>query len=77
MKVNKELNVIGLIAMILSFIGIFIFGIPCGIASVVLGIIGVATAGEIKGKGMAITGIVVGAFDAVAVSLILNMIQAA
>lgn len=74
---NKELNVRGLIAMILAIIGLFVFGIPCGIAAVVLGILGVVLAGENKGKGMAITGIVLGAFDAAAVAMIINAINAA
>lgn len=76
MKVNKELNVMGLIAMILSFIGLFIFGIPLGVASLILGIIGIATAGETKGKGMAIAGTVVGAIDLVTVLWFVNIIQA-
>ena len=62
---NKELNVLGLISMIIAIIGLFIFGIPCGVASLILGIVGIATAGETKGKGMAIAGTVVGAIDLV------------
>ena len=73
---NKELNVLGLISMIIALIGLFIFGIHCGIASLILGIIGIATAGETKGKGMAIAGTVVGAIDLVAVLWLVNLIQA-
>ena len=40
------------------------------------GIIGIATAGETKGKGMAIAGTVIGAIDLVAVLWFVNMIQA-
>ena len=62
--------------MIIALVGLFIFGILCGIASLILGIIGIATAGETKGKGMAIAGTVVGAIDLVAVLWFVNLIQA-
>lgn len=62
--------------MIIALVGLFIFGIPCGIASLILGIIGIATAGETKGKGMAIIGTVVGAIDLVAMLWLVNLIQA-
>ena len=73
---NKELNILGLISMIIAIIGLFIFGIPCGVASLIFGIIGIATAGETRGKGMAIAGTVVGAIDLVAVLWFVNIIQA-
>ena len=73
---NKELNVLGLISMIIAIVGLFIFGIPCGIASLILGIVGIATAGDAKGKGMAIAGTVVGTIDLVAVLWLVNLIQA-
>ena len=73
---NKELNVLGLISMIIAIVGLFVFGIPCGVTSLILGIIGIATAGETKGKGMAIAGTVVGAIDLVAVLWFVNIIQA-
>ena len=73
---NKELNVLGLISMIIAIVGLFIFGIPCGVTSLILGIIGIVTAGETKGKGMAIAGTVVGAIDLVAVLWFVNIIQA-
>ena len=72
---NKELNVLGLISMIIALIGLFVFGIPCGVASLILGIIGIATAGDTKGKGMAITGTIIGAIDLVAVLWLVNIIQ--
>ena len=72
---NKELNVLGLISMIIAIVGLFIFGIPCGVASLILGIIGIATAGDTKGKGMAITGTIIGAIDLVAVLWLVNIIQ--
>lgn len=67
---------LGLISMIIAIIGLFIFGIPCGVASLILGIIGIATAGETIGKGMAIAGTAVGAIDLVAVLWFVNIIQA-
>ena len=73
---NKELNVLGLISMIIALMGLFIFGIPCGVAVLILGIIGIATAGEAKGKGMAIAGTVVGAIDLAAMLWLVNLIQA-
>lgn len=73
---NKELNVLGLISIIIALVGLFIFGIPCGVASLILGIIGIVTAGETKGKGMAIAGTVVGAIDLVTVLWLVNLIQA-
>ena len=72
---NKELNVLGLISMIIALIGLFIFGIPCGVASLILGIIGIATAGDTKGKGMAITGTIIGAIDLVAMFWLVNIIE--
>ena len=73
---NKELNVLGLISMIIALVGLFIFGIPCGVAALILGIIGIATAGDAKGKGMAIAGTVVGAIDLVTMLWFVNIIQA-
>ena len=73
---NRELNALGLISMVIAIIGLFVFGIPCGIASLILGIIGIATAGESRDKGMAIAGTVVGAIDLVAMLWLVNLIQA-
>lgn len=73
---NKKLNILGLISMLLALLGLFVFGIPCGIASLVLGIIGIVTAREDKGIGMAVTGTVIGAFDLLTVLLLLNIVQA-
>nr|DAD78209.1 MAG TPA: protein of unknown function (DUF4190) [Siphoviridae sp. ctrgt10] len=73
---NKELNVLGLISMVIAIVGLFVFGIPCGVASLILGIIGIATAGDTKGKGMAVTGTVLGAFDLLTVLFLLNIVSA-
>ena len=67
---------LGLISIIIALVGLFIFGIPCGVASLILGIIGIVTAGETKGKGMAIAGTVVGAIDLVIVLWLVNLIKA-
>lgn len=72
---NKELNVLGLISMIIALVGLFIFGIPCGVASLILGIISIVTAGEAKGKSMAIAGTVIGAIDLITVLWLVNIIQ--
>ncbi len=66
---NKEMNVVCLLSFIFSMIGLIVFGIPCGIAAIVLGIIGLATTAkkQISNKWMGITGLVVGILDVVAV----------
>lgn len=58
-----KLNVCGLLAMIFGLISLLILPLWLGIASTVLGIVGIATAGIDKGKGMAITGLVLGIFS--------------
>ena len=57
---NMKLNVCGLISMIFGIVGLFIFPLWFGIASTVLGIIGIVTANNGKGRGMAIAGLVLG-----------------
>ena len=73
---NKEMNVISLLSFIFSLIGLFIFGIPCGIAAVVLGIIGLAKAAnkQTTNKWMAIAGLVIGILDILAVSFFVSQI---
>lgn len=75
---DSNLNVCGLISMILGIISLFVFPLWLGAASLVLGIVGLATAGETKGKGMAIAGIVLGAVSLVwyfwLASLIVSMV---
>ena len=74
---KKELNVYGLISMILALVGLFIFGLPCGIASIVLGIIGLMVASENKGTGMAVTGLVIGIIDVVAILWLQSILMGA
>ena len=75
---NKKNNALALTSMILSLVGLIIFGLPCGIAAIITGIIGLVKFNPEteKGKGMAIAGIVVGAVDIVSV-IIFSIIKAA
>ena len=54
--------VLNILSFVFSIVGIFFAGIPFGIAAVVLGIIGLATHGRLKGFG--ISGIIVGTIGA-------------
>lgn len=73
---NKNVNACGLISFIFSMIGIFMFGLPCGIVATILGIIGVATFKPEKqtGRWMGITGLAVGAVEVVVMGLYLSAI---
>ncbi len=51
--------------MILGIISLFVLPLWLGVASLILGIIGIATAGKVKGKGMAIAGVVLGTISLV------------
>ena len=64
---NKKLNVCCLLSFIFSMIGILMFGLPCGIASTILGIIGLATFNPKHqyAKWLGITGLCVGAVEVV------------
>lgn len=69
----KKKNVLALVGFILSLISLFIpetllwLALPVGVASLVLGIVGVVqvNAGKGKGKGFAITAIVIGALTVI------------
>ena len=69
--VVKKNNVFAIVSLVLSLVGLIVAGLPCGIAAVVTGIIGLVKfdAETQKGKGMAIAGIIVGAVDIVLVVL--------
>ena len=73
-----QYNVCGLLSFIFSLVGLLIFGMPCGIAAVILGIIGLCTfKSDIhKGKGLTIAGIAVGAVDIIFV-IVYAMMRAA
>lgn len=62
---SSNLNVWGLISMILGIISLFVLPLWLGIASLILGVVGIVTAGEVKGKGMAIAGVILGTISLV------------
>ena len=68
---QKKSNSYALASFICSMVGLFIFGMPCGIAAIVTGILGLIKFDSEKesGKWMAIVGLVVGIFDAVIVAM--------
>lgn len=70
---EKKLSIPGLISFILALIGIWQFGLPLGIAAVILGIVGIATFKKDtqKGRGFAIAGLCLGAADVVIVIMYL------
>lgn len=63
----KKNNVPALISFILSLVGLVIAGLPCGIAAVITGIIGMVKFNPEteKGKGFAIAGLIVGILDVI------------
>ena len=73
---NKNVNVCGLISFIFSMIGIFMFGLPCGIIATILGIIGIATfkPETQSNRWMAITGLAVGAVEIVVMGLYISIV---
>ena len=70
-KYSKKANPYALASFICSMVGLIIFGMPCGIAAIVTGILGLIKFDSEKesGKWMAIVGLVVGIFDAVIVAM--------
>lgn len=75
---EKKLNVCGLLSFIFSLVGLFLYGLPLGIAAIVLGIIGIAKFDKEKQKHkwMAIVGLCIGIFDILGVVLLASMIAA-
>lgn len=73
---NKNVNACGLISFIFSMIGIFMFGLPCGIIATILGIIGIATfkPETQSNRWMAITGLAVGAVEIVVMGLYISIV---
>lgn len=71
---SKKNNNNALLSFIFALIGIVFAGLPCGLVAVVTGCIGISKfdSEEEKGKWMAITGIIIGAIDVIAV--LINMI---
>ena len=66
---EKKNNNFALASFICSMVGLLIFGIPCGIAAIVTGIIGLVKFDSVneKNRWMAIVGLIVGIFDFVIV----------
>lgn len=75
---EKKYNALAITSLVLSLVGLLVFGIPCGIGAIITGIIGLIKCNKAnqKGKGMAIAGISVGAVDVVMV-LIWTIIRTA
>lgn len=69
--VEKKINVCCLLSFIFSMVGILMFGLPCGLAATILGIIGITTFKQEKqtAKWMGVTGLCVGAVEFVFMSM--------
>ncbi len=76
MPAQKVNNKLALSSFILSLVGLLIAGIPCGIAALITGVMGLTKFNPEteKNKWMAIFGIVVGIIDAILVITILPSI---
>ena len=72
---EKKNNALAITSLVLSLIGLVVFGIPCGIGAIVTGIIGLVKfkPEKEKGKGMAIAGIVVGVADIIMVLIFIGI----
>ena len=73
MPVRKQVNPMAVASIILSVVGLIIAGIPCGIAAVITGIIGLVKfdSEKQKLKWIAIIGIIIGAADVILVAVAL------
>ena len=70
MPIQKKMNSYALSSFVLALVGILVAGIPCGIAAVITGGLGLAKYNPEKQKNnkwMAIVGIVLGIIDIVLV----------
>lgn len=67
----KRFNKTGIFSFIVSLIGIFILGLPCGLVALITGIIGLTSfkPEQEKGRWMAITGLVIGILDIIISSI--------
>lgn len=68
---EKKLNICALLSFIFSLVGLFVYGLPLGIAAIILGIIGIVKSNKEKQnfKWMAIVGLVLGSIDIIAILL--------
>ena len=66
---EKTTNKLAVTSLVLSLVGLLIAGLPCGLAALITGIIGLVKFNPEteKGKGMAIAGIIVGVVDMIMV----------
>lgn len=74
MPIQKNMNPQALASFILALVGLIVAGIPCGIAAVVTGILGLTKFDPEKHKNnkwMAIVGIILGAADVIIVAVAL------
>ena len=73
---EKSINICCLLSFIFAIIGIFIYGLFCGIIATVLGIIGVATFKKDKQKlrGLGIAGLAIGAIEFVVMALFVGAV---
>lgn len=70
---EKNVNTCGLLSFIFSLVGLLVFGMPLGVAAIILGIVSIVKfdANKQKFKWMGIVGICVGVVDVIGV--IMNM----
>lgn len=73
MPVQKKANPMCLASFVLSLVGLLIAGIPCGVAAVITGILGLVKfdSETQKFKWMAIVGLIVGIADVILVAIAL------
>lgn len=75
---EKKILTSALVSFIFSIVGFIIFGIPLGITSVIIGIISLNRINKYpekyNGRGFAITGMILGFVDIIAVLIILSML---
>lgn len=70
MPIQKKMNPQALASFILALVGLLVAGIPCGIAALVTGILGLTKFNpetQKNNKWMAIVGIILGAADVIVV----------
>ena len=62
---DKKYNGVGIASFVCGLVGIFYYQLPCGLAALITGIIGIVKFNQSKEKGkwMAITGVVLGALE--------------
>lgn len=78
---TTKANGLAIASFVVSLVGLLIFGLPCGIIALSMGLTALKRINlfpEMKGKGLAISGIVIGSIDIVFVlfSIIINILLA-